>query len=79
LPDNHLIANVRFQGKTIASILVREFKNTAYPTVGYALKKYRTMNPINLLYWNLMEEGCQKGLGWIDFGRSIKDSGSYQF
>jgi FemAB-related protein (PEP-CTERM system-associated) len=78
-PENHRIARVRYQGKTIASVFVREFKDTLYPTVGYALKEYRNLYPFYTLIWKLIEEGCQRGFKWLDFGRSIKESGTYQY
>ena len=78
-PDNHRIARVRYQGKTIASLIIREFKKTVFPTIGYALKEYRQMYPFYVLFWKLIEEGCLKGFKWFDYGRSIPQSGTYQF
>ena len=78
-PENHRIARLRYNGQTIASILVREFKDTVYPIIGYALPEYRGMYPYHVLYWKMIEEGCHNGLKWFDFGRSIQESGTYQF
>lgn len=44
-----------------------------------SLRRYFSMCPNNLLYWELMRLAIEKGCTVFDFGRSPKDSGTYRF
>ena len=78
-PELHTISRIRYKGQTIASLIVREYKDTLSPTIGYALKEYKGLHPLYALYWKLIEKACKKGYQWFDFGRSIKESGTFPF
>ncbi|MCD6117679.1 FemAB family PEP-CTERM system-associated protein [bacterium] len=78
-PENHRIANAYIDGKVIATILVREYKDTIGAVFGHVIRDYRNMYPLYLLYWSLIEEGCKKGFKKFDFGRSIEESGTFKF
>jgi len=78
-PKYHTIARLRYHGKTIAVLFVREFKNTISPTLGYGLQEYKNYYPFYTLIWKLIENSCERGIKWFDFGRSVQESGTFQF
>ena len=44
-----------------------------------SLRQYRSLCPNNLLYWEVIRTGCEKGYARLDFGRSSPGSGTYRF
>jgi len=78
-PENHRIANAYLGNKIVATIMVREYKDTIGAVFGHVIREYRNMYPLYLLYWSLIEEGCERGFKKFDFGRSIEESGTFRF
>jgi len=78
-PENHSVARVHFQGQTVAMFLVRHYKGTVSEVIGNDLPEFRHMNPNQLLEWKLIENAAINGYKHYNFGRTIKDSGSYFF
>ncbi len=44
-----------------------------------ALRKYSALSPNMLLYWKMLEYGCDNGYRSFDFGRSTPQEGTYNF
>lgn len=68
------------KGKTaIAGVLCFYFQDQVLPYYAGALSEYYKDAPNNFMYWSLMEQSCQEGLRWFDFGRSKRGTGSFDF
>ena len=61
-----------------ASFLYRFGTRVENPWVG-ALAEFSSSRPNILLYWTMIEESCRWGARYFDFGRSSRDSGTYEF
>jgi hypothetical protein len=55
------------------------FRDTVLVPWASSLREWRSRNPSNLLYWEVMRSACDKGLRWLDFGRSSPGGGTYRF
>ena len=75
----HKVAHVIHHGKTIASVLLRDFKDTRVYVLGASLPEYRKLYPNYVLFWELINEACTEGFTKFEFGRSVEGSGSYFF
>jgi len=78
-PGHHAIARVRYQGKTIAAIFLRKFRDQMIYVLGASLLEYRYLYPNYILFWEILQDACKRGFKQFDFGRSLQDSGSYFF
>jgi FemAB-related protein (PEP-CTERM system-associated) len=70
---------VRDRQRVIAGGVVVVFRDTVLVPWASSLREYRTQCPSNLLYWEVMRSACDKGLRWLDFGRSTPGGGTYRF
>jgi FemAB-related protein (PEP-CTERM system-associated) len=73
------ILSVRLNGKSVSAAILLYFKNTIISGWAASDSKYDKLNSNNLLYWNAIKSGCERGFEFFDFGRSIKSSGTYRF
>ncbi|MBN2415902.1 FemAB family PEP-CTERM system-associated protein [bacterium] len=78
-PEQHRILTAVDGGRVIAAMLVREYRDSMDAVFGYVLKEHRNRYPLYVMYWRLIEEACLKGLKTFNFGRSIRESGTYTF
>ena len=78
-PDEHRILTAADSGRTIAAMMVREYRGTMDAVFGYVLREHRKQYPLHVMYWHLIQEACDKGLNCFNFGRSIRESGTYRF
>ncbi len=78
-PDNHSIARVMYQGKTILIKFIRKYKDNVAPVLSYGLPEYRNLYPEHLILWKLIEQASDEEYKILDFGRSVKESGTYSF
>ena len=44
-----------------------------------SLRKFNTLCPNNMLYWQMLSHACELGCKIFDFGRSTPDGGTYKF
>jgi FemAB-related protein (PEP-CTERM system-associated) len=63
----------------IAGVMSFVFKKTIMPYFAGALKEYFHYAVNDFMYWELMRYASQEGFKIFDFGRSKKDTGSYDF
>jgi FemAB-related protein (PEP-CTERM system-associated) len=70
---------VEFQGKVIAGVLSFFYKDQVLPYYGGSLPEYRNLAPNDFMYWELLSYGASNGYKSFDFGRSKKDTGSFDF
>ncbi len=70
---------VRDNGKTIGGLVCLFHKNTILVPWASSLREYFSKCPNNLLYWEAIQEACNRGCKRFDFGRSSIGSGTYNF
>lgn len=63
----------------ISACLYAEDKETVAPLWAGGLIEYNHLSPGNVLYWALIEYGCKMEKKRFDFGRSSKNTGTYDF
>ena len=61
-----------------ASLTLRDGHASRVPWAGSDWRR-RELNANMLLYWQMLEEACQRNAGVFDFGRSTRDAGTYRF
>ena len=44
-----------------------------------SLQAYLALCPNNLLYWTILQDAIERGLRYLDFGRSTPNEGTYRF
>jgi serine/alanine adding enzyme len=70
---------VRDQARTVAGAVCIVFRDTVLVPWASSLREWRSRNPNNLLYWEVIRSACDEGLRWLDFGRSSPGDGTYRF
>jgi FemAB-related protein (PEP-CTERM system-associated) len=78
-PDAARLLLIRDGRRTIAGGVCMVFRDTVLVPWASSLREWRSRCPSNLLYWEAIRSGCDKGLRWLDFGRSSPGSGTYRF
>ncbi len=70
---------IRREHRTVAGAFSLTDRNTVY--VPWAASDWREKSfcPNMLLYWSLLEDSCRRGMNIFDFGRSTRNSGTWQF
>ncbi|MCK5506200.1 MAG: GNAT family N-acetyltransferase, partial [Thermodesulfovibrionia bacterium] len=63
----------------VAAVMTFVFKDRVIPYYSGALREYHRHAVNDFLYWELMRYGCENGYRVFDFGRSKRDTGSYDF
>jgi FemAB-related protein (PEP-CTERM system-associated) len=70
---------VRLGNQVIGGGLCLVFRDTMLVPWASSLRPYFRLCPNNLLYWEALRSGCDRGLQQFDFGRSSHGSGTYSF
>ena len=65
--------------KPIAGVLFLLYKDQVLPYFAGSLVKYRKLAPNDFMYWQLMKYGFENSYRVFDFGRSKKETGSFDF
>ena len=77
--DSANIIVVKLSGNIIGgAILIKHNQVLSVPYTS-SLRKYFSLCPNNMLYWDAILFGCSENLKTLDFGRSTKNTGTYQF
>lgn len=77
--DQCRILLVEYRGKAVAGVLSFLYKDQVLPYYGGSLPNYRHLAANDFMYWELLSYGAARGYKIFDFGRSKKDSGSFNF
>jgi FemAB-related protein (PEP-CTERM system-associated) len=77
--DQCRILLVEYQRKIVAGVLSFIYKDQVLPYYGGSLPGYRHLAANDFMYWELLAFGAANGYRIFDFGRSKKDSGSFNF
>ncbi len=70
---------VRDGSRVVAGGVCMVFRDTVLVPWASSLREWRSRNPNNLLYWEVIRSACEKRLRWLDFGRSTPGGGTYRF
>lgn len=78
-PEHTRVVSAKYDGVSVAAMLLVYFKDTIISGWAASDRKYRKINPNNLLYWEVIKASCESGYKYFDFGRSLKGSGTFNF
>jgi FemAB-related protein (PEP-CTERM system-associated) len=67
------------QGKPVSSVISFYWRDEVLPYYAGDLTDARELAANDFKYWELMRRACMGGLRVFDYGRSKKDTGSYDF
>jgi FemAB-related protein (PEP-CTERM system-associated) len=77
--DSAKLVLVRAADRVVAAGLCLAFRDGLFVPWAASLRSHRSSCPNNLLYWEVVRSGCEKGFRTLDFGRSSVGSGTYHF
>lgn len=63
----------------VACSIIIGFKDTLENPWASSLREFSKLSPNMLLYWSMLEYGCDNGFKYFDFGRCSPGSGTYRF
>jgi FemAB-related protein (PEP-CTERM system-associated) len=73
------IALINLANLPIAAAVLLHYKDYSIVPSASSYRKYRNLNPNNLLYWEVIKHCIARGSSAFDFGRSTLDAGTYNF
>jgi lipid II:glycine glycyltransferase (peptidoglycan interpeptide bridge formation enzyme) len=78
-PNNTRVAEAYFHQECIGTIFLLEFKRTIISGWGASDERFTHLYHNYLLYWEVIQDAGKCNLSAFDFGRSMKDEGTYIF
>lgn len=78
-PNQANILITSYEEKIVGAMFLLQFKDTTYAPWVSSDRQYFHLNPNNMLYWEAIKYGCEKGVKHFDFGRSKWNSGTFRF
>lgn len=66
-------------GRTISGVMSFYFREEVLPYYGGGTGEAREVAGNDFMYWELMRRACEKGCKTFDFGRSKRNTGSFDF
>ena len=78
-PDSAELILVKKESEVIAGGLVLSFKDRVYVPSASSYRWSLTYCPNHALYWAVIRCGCERGLKYLDFGRSSWDGPTFNF
>lgn len=76
---NVKVATIWYNDEPASSILLLETRDKVIYDRGAINKKLRNLNLNYVLFWNVIKYYSELGVKYFDFGRSVKESGTFQF
>ena len=67
------------QGRPVSGVLSFYFRDEVLPYYAGDLASARDLAANDFKYWELMRRACERGCKIFDYGRSKRDSGSFDF
>lgn len=77
--DESYIAVARLDEREVAAAFVIGFRDTVEVAWASSYRQCLKLKPNMFLYWKILEFAAGKGYKWLDFGRSSRNSGTYDF
>jgi FemAB-related protein (PEP-CTERM system-associated) len=78
-PNESHICITRLDSKVVAGAFVIGFRETMEVAWASSYRNFLNLKPNMFLYWNILGFAAERGYRFLDFGRSSRDSGSYEF
>ena len=78
-PDDCELLTITKNGRTISSVMSFYFRDEVLPYYGGGTSEARYLASNDFMYWELMRRACEKGYKVFDFGRSKRNTGSFDF
>lgn len=78
-PDSAQLVLVSKESEVIAGGLALTFKDRVYVPSASSYRRALTYCPNHALYWAVIRQGCERGLKFLDFGRSTWDGPTFNF
>ncbi|ARO86480.1 peptidoglycan bridge formation protein FemAB [Nitrosospira lacus] len=66
-------------GRTVSGVMSFYFRDEVLPYYGGGTSEAREVAGNDFMYWELMRRACERGIKTFDFGRSKRNTGSYDF
>ena len=66
-------------GCTVSGVMSFYFRDEVLPYYGGGTGEAREVAGNDFMYWELMRRACERGVKTFDFGRSKRNTGSYDF
>lgn len=66
-------------GEPISGAMTATFNDVMYVPFASSRAAYFPLRPNNLLYWKIIERGCERGLHTLDYGTSMRGSSTLDF
>ncbi|HBC47717.1 MAG TPA: FemAB family PEP-CTERM system-associated protein [candidate division Zixibacteria bacterium] len=73
------IGLVKLGDLPVAAAILLHYKDCSIVPSASSYRKYRNLNPNNLLYWEIIRHCIMRGSATFDFGRSSLNAGTYNF
>lgn len=78
-PDETRICIARLGDETVAVAFLLGFRRALEVAWASSYRKFLSLKPNMFLYWSILTYGAEQGYEFLDFGRSSRDSGTYEF
>ncbi|MCQ1535239.1 FemAB family PEP-CTERM system-associated protein [Methanosarcina sp. KYL-1] len=78
-PDKTLITRANLGDLPIAAFYLLTFKDVLITAWGASLPDFLNYAPNDFMYWNCVEYASENNMLWVDFGRSLVNSGNHVF
>ncbi len=78
-PDDCELLTITKNGRTISSVMSFYFRDEILPYYGGGTSEARYLASNDFMYWELMRRACERGYKVFDFGRSKRNTGSFDF
>ncbi len=73
------VLTIEFGGQPVSSVMSFYFRDEVLPYYGGGTVEARHLKANDFMYWELMSRAADRGCRVFDYGRSKKDTGSYNF
>ena len=77
--DCEMLTVISAQGQALSGVLSFYFRGEVLPYYAGDRVEARELAANDFKYWDLMRRACERGLSTFDFGRSKRDTGSFDF
>jgi serine/alanine adding enzyme len=78
-PNESHICITRLGRKEVAGAFIIGFRRTLEVAWASSYRKFLSLKPNMFLYWSVLSFAAERGYKYLDFGRSSRDSGTYEF
>ncbi len=78
-PDDTRICIARLKDETVAGAFLMGFREGLEVAWASSHRKFLSLKPNMFLYWNVLTFAAEHGYKFLDFGRSGRGSGAYEF